>query len=286
MPETIERNDFPRMYRLADDKSVQAQRIFLRWNVVNFVALILGALVVALKEWIPGAPVISAVLLAAGAAMTFWLRKNRYERGWYRSRAVAESVKTLTWRYMMCAAPYDRSLDTPTATRLFNGVLHEIALQEPEVDPPEPVEVTAKMQAVRTWPAADRLEAYLAQRIADQREWYSKKSKQNARSGDRLLYLAAATQVLALVFALLLINFETLPDIVGVVASISASLLAWMQLKRYEDVSQAYLTAAKELSHIQGAAPARPSDDDLSRYVIDSENAVSREHTLWLAKRS
>jgi hypothetical protein len=286
MPERIERADLPPMDRRASDESGHAQVIFLRWTRFNFIALVLAALVVALKEWIPGAPVISAVLLAAGAAMTFWLRKNRYERRWYRCRAIAESVKTVSWRYMMCAAPYDSSLETYNAVKLLNDVLHDMASQEPDVQAPEPTEVTPKMQDVRRWPVADRLQAYLDERIAGQQSWYSRESQKNAQRAESFLYIAVATQVLALIFALLLIHFEWMPDVVGVFSSISASVLAWMQLKRYEDLAQAYLTAAKELSHIAGNAPAQPTDDDLSRFVIDSENAISREHTLWLAKRS
>jgi hypothetical protein len=286
MPERIDRADLPLMYRRAGDESDRAKALFFRWNRFNLIVLIVAALVAALKEWVPGAPVISAVLLAAGAAMTFWLRKNRYERRWYRCRAVAESVKTLSWRYMMCAAPYDRPLETYNAVRLLNDVFHEIASQEPDIQTPEPTEVTSKMQDVRRWPVTDRLQVYLEQRIAGQRNWYSNESQKNAQKAETFLYIAIGTQVLALIFALLLIYFEWMPDVVGVFSSISASVLAWMQLKRYEDLNQAYLTAAKELSRIAGNAPAQPTDHDLSRFVIDSENAISREHTLWLAKRS
>ena len=275
------------MYRNASAKSRKAQKIFLFWNVVNFIALALGALVVALKRWIPFAPVISAVLLAAGAALTFWLRKSRLEQRSYRCRAVAESVKTLSWRYMMCAAPYSRTLDTDTASRRLNSVLHDIAKQEREIEAPEATEVTQKMQELRDLPVTERLKAYMNLRIGSQKKWYSEQSKKNAKKAAIFLYIAAGTQVLALIFSLLLIPYETeLPDLVGVFSAVSASFLAWMQLKRHEDLSQAYLTAAKELTSIQGNEPEHPSDDDLSRYVIDSENAVSREHTLWLAKRT
>lgn len=41
------------------------------------------------------AAIVSAILLASGAVMSFWLRKENLERRWYNSRAVAESVKTL-----------------------------------------------------------------------------------------------------------------------------------------------------------------------------------------------
>src|SRR5690606_15189811 len=35
------------------------------------------------------------------------------DRIWYNARAVAESVKTLTWRYMMRAEPFQATEETP-----------------------------------------------------------------------------------------------------------------------------------------------------------------------------
>ena len=240
MPDVITRDDLPQMYRNASDKSGEAQKIFLFWNVVNYIALALGALVVALKKWIPYAPVISAVLLAAGAALTFSLRKSRLEQRWYRCRAVAESVKTLSWRYMMCAAPYNHTLDLEAASRLLNNVLHQIANEEPEAEAPEATEVTEKMQAMRSRLVIERLKAYMDLRIGKQKKWYSKESKKNAKKAEIFLYIAAGTQVLALIFSLLLIPYETeLPDLVGVFSAVSASFLAWMQLKRHEEIGRA-----------------------------------------------
>lgn len=93
------RKDLPEIYRKAADASATSQKLFLVWNLIDIAALTLAALILALNGWLhSGGAVAGAVLLAAGAVMTFWLRKSRYERRWYSSRAVAESVKTLSWR--------------------------------------------------------------------------------------------------------------------------------------------------------------------------------------------
>ena len=99
------------------------------------------------------------------------------------------------------------------------------------------------------------------------------------------MYVAVVTQVVALALALVLVS-KGAPDLVGVFAAISASALAWLTLKRYEDLAEAYQTAAKELSRIGSEAPSNATEEGLSQFVIDSENAMAREHTLWLAKRS
>jgi hypothetical protein len=284
-PKQITKGDLPKMYRDASDSSGRSQKRFLRWNLINFGVLVLAAAVSAFKDRIFQAPLISAILLAAGAVMTFWLRKSRLERHWYRSRAVAESVKTLSWRFMICASPFEHSLTEEEATRRLERVLHEIAGQESEIPAPELHEVTVKMKAVRKWSALQREELYLQERVKDQYEWYRREAEKNSKQGRHLMYAAVVAQVMALALALVLVS-KRAPDLVGVFAAISASALAWLTLKRYEDLAEAYQTAAKELSRIGSEAPANATEEELSRFVIDSENAISREHTLWVAKRS
>jgi len=286
------RAGLPEIYQKAGDASARWQKSFLQWNRINFIVLALAAAMSSLRSYLPtevlrgAAAIMGAALLASGAVMSFWLRKSRLERRWYSARAVAESVKTLSWRYMMTAAPFEGgSPDAEAkAAALFESFVHDIAEQE-EAPVPKIQEITAKMQEIRAWPRAARLTLYLQERLEEQRTWYAGNSERNEESGRRVLYMAVATQIVACVLALIPI-FREIPDFGGVFATVSASALAWMQLKKYEDLTQAYKTAAKELSRIgSGVAPGwTPSDAELSRFVLDTENAISREHTLWLAK--
>jgi Flp pilus assembly protein TadB len=284
-PKQIARADLPKMYRDASDSSARSQKLFFRWNLINFGVLVLAAAISAFKDASPQAPLVSAVLFAAGAVMTFWLRKSRLERHWYRSRAVAESVKTLSWRFMTCASPFEHSLTEEEATRRLERVLHDIATQEREIPAPELREVTPKMKTVREWTASQRGALYLQERVEDQYQWYTREARKDSKQGRQLMYAAVVTQVVALALALVMVA-KHIPDLVGVFAAVSASALAWLTLKRYEDLAEAYETAAKELSRIGSEAPTNATDESLSQFVIDSENAISREHTLWLAKRS
>ncbi len=223
--------DLPEIYQKADADAVRSQSVFLGWNAINLAVLTLGALVSTLKDWLGKAgPIAGAVLVASGAAMTFWLRKNRYERKWYRSQAEAQAASQ------------------------FDQVIHDIAKQE-DVPVPKPHEITKVMKEVRAKTPAERASLYLDERIEGQRGWYAKNSKKNETRSRRALYIAVATQVIALIFALLLIS-NKIPDLVGVFATVSASVLAWMQMKRYEDLAQAHSTAAKEVSKIGTGASA------------------------------
>jgi hypothetical protein len=72
---------------------------------------------------------------------------------------------------------------------------------------------------------------------------------------------------------------------VGVLTSLCASLLAWMQVKQYQELSQSYAIAAHELGLISVLAEHGQSEVDFSAFVADAETAMSREHTLWAARR-
>ena len=74
-------------------------------------------------------------------------------------------------------------------------------------------------------------------------------------------------------------------NFVGLLTTISASALSWLQLKQHQELKQAYTTATQELNFIVTLTDQLTTEDSFSKFVLDSENAVSREHTLWLAQR-
>jgi hypothetical protein len=63
-------------------------------------------------------------------------------------------------------------------------------------------------------------------------------------------------------------------------------LIAWMQLKRYQELSQSYGIAALELGMIIEEGKHVRNESGLSKFVLNSENGISREHTLWIARKS
>ena len=71
----------------------------------------------------------------------------------------------------------------------------------------------------------------------------------------------------------------------GLFTTISAAAISWLQLKQHQELKQAYTTAAQELIFIKASSNSIHTEEQLSRFVLDSENAISREHTLWLAQK-
>ena len=47
------------------------------------------------------------------------------ERTWYEGRAVAESVKTLAWRYSVCADPFPKEMSRAEAESNFVNAFHQ-----------------------------------------------------------------------------------------------------------------------------------------------------------------
>lgn len=72
---------------------------------------------------------------------------------------------------------------------------------------------------------------------------------------------------------------------IDVAAVIASSILGWMQIKRYDELASAYGLTANEIGIIKSRYISVRTQDDLSAFVSDSENAFSREHTQWAARR-
>jgi hypothetical protein len=70
-----------------------------------------------------------------------------------------------------------------------------------------------------------------------------------------------------------------------ILIAIAASLLTWMQAKRFSELSASYALTANEIGIVREQADDLVSDGTLSSFVGDSENAFSREHTQWVARK-
>ena len=58
-----------------------------------------------------------------------------------------------------------------------------------------------------------------------------------------------------------------------------------MQAKRYSELAASYALTAHEISLIREQALNPSTEEEFSKFVSDAENAFSREHTQWSARR-
>lgn len=281
--------DFPALYRAADTHSLEQQRQFFLLLGFQLTVLALTSLVVLLDTFQPLAHILRAILFFGVIALAIRLYSTKPDRRWYAARALAESVKTISWRYATRAEPFDS--DHKSARTHFLHSLKEIVEQNKEVagrftTDLDGVQITQTMDSLRLSALDKRLSAYIDYRVIDQQNWYSRKSRFNADWAGRLF--AALVSLLAIGGLLSLVQIAYRQASIwptDFVIAVAASLLAWIQAKRFSELSAAYTLAAVEISRIRAQGAEIDDEVSFSHFVGDAENAFSREHTQWAARR-
>jgi SMODS and SLOG-associating 2TM effector domain 1 len=126
----------------------------------------------------------------------------------------------------------------------------------------------------------------LCERIQDQRVWYTRKAATNKRSARKWVAAGIAAYAIA---AALAVGRVRLPDRVwpiGPVLVLASSILGWMQVKKFSELAATYTVAAHEIGLLRPKLDDVTSESELSDFVNDAELAFSREHTLWMARRT
>lgn len=288
----MEDKDFPAFYNSADSASLKAQFYYFGALKCYLFLLILAAFVsYAWPENVYGA-ISSAALFLITLGILVWLKVQKPEDIWYNGRAVAESVKTRTWRWIMKSEPYNEDIPEEQAQRELLNDLKSILSQNRSLSQvldwsPELGEaISEKMKAIRALPWSQRLETYLRDRIDNQSVWYSKKSQLNKRLAKRWFIVSIILHSSAVLLLLFRIKepFSSLP--IEVIATAAGAVLTWVQAKKHNELNSSYALAAHEIVLIKGESVSVNNERQLSEFVINSESAFSREHTQWAARKS
>jgi hypothetical protein len=290
----MEHSDYPALYQAAEDASMGGQNTYKRLVQADLALVVAGALLGALAFLVPKD---YAAYFAAGAAIVllgsvvakFVAKQRSDDKEWFDGRAVAESVKSLTWRHMMRLEPFE---DDTTCDQKFIDELDAIrearsGLQFRVGALGEGAEqITPRMREVRQKPVEERRDLYIKERLEDQANWYAGKSEDNRRLASRLFWAALAAQFVALALAVWRVAVPTAGlSLVGPLLALAAAFTAWTQLGRNDELSQSYALANQELLSIKALADTVDTEQQLSKVVRDGEGAISREHTMWIAKR-
>lgn len=292
----MELKDFPNYYQAADNISIKSQKAYLNIIRVDLISMIIAALLaiysfqdVNQKFWIY---CFTGFFLLVGLILTIVLKSKKYEDVWYQGRALAESSKTLTWRFITCAEYFEQSLSLNTVKERFIERIREVANEFKDLSASMDSKIlnqeiiTSKMLEVRNLSMNERKEYYIKNRIEDQQDWYSKKAEWNKGRYNFWFWIILASQFFAIVSVVILMNNpDSNWNIVGLLTTIASSAISWLQIKQHQEQKQAYTTASEELNFIKELSYNVNSENQLSEFILDSENAISREHTLWLAQR-
>jgi SMODS and SLOG-associating 2TM effector domain 3/SMODS and SLOG-associating 2TM effector domain 1 len=285
----MQEQDFPALYRSADDLSLESQRHFFGALCVHLVTLVIAAIlsIAGTPHWSVAVAQLLALLGALGCSI--YLFTVRPDKFWYAGRAVAESIKTITWRYVCKAEPFQG--DDTSAHRDFRQTLKQIVEQNRDVCQAlkkhlDGQQITSVMEQMRARPLEERRSTYADCRILNQLKWYAGKASFNRKMSQHFFWALIIVNSIAVIFAVLRMVFMDCPFWpTDVFVAIAASLLSWMQAKRFSELAASYALAAHEIGLIKEQSLLPSTPEEFSVFVGDAENAFSREHTQWVARK-
>lgn len=281
--------DFPALYESADQAAKDAQKHFFRALVGNLACIVISAGMSAANIQTQLFAALQIIPLLGSLGLTIYLAAMQPQRFWYGARALAESVKTVLWRYVMRAEPFNTPDDI--ARVAFVDSLKKILnanrqISSHAIEMTTNRQITDAMRAIRALPLAERIKLYERGRVEDQHTWYQKKAGTNKRLAGTWFGILICVNVAAIGFALGKVFCPTTnfwPTDVLVAAA--GAVLTWLQTKRYQELAASYALTTHEIGLLRAALPTDPTDEQFSVYVGDAENAFSREHTQWQARR-
>jgi len=163
-------------------------------------------------------------------------------------------------------------------------ILDELEQSELPTAPVAADDITTKMTALRLADLATRKDAYEHDRINDQLRWYNSRAGGHAKKAKTWFIVTVGASVLGIVAAGIKFVGVWDVDMLGVFGAVASAAIAWNQLNQHRNQVSAYTLTAQDLRLIR-AQIAIVDDAQWPTFVSDSEDAISREHTLWLARR-
>lgn len=288
--------DYPGVYQASDKSSKSAQKYYTLIIAIDLLAMILAAAMsiynYSSTDSKQSIYVISGILLLLGLILSIVVLTRKFEDTWYQGRALAESCKTLTWRFMTCSELFENSLSNQEAETRFVNRISILSTKFTHLNKTMDSSllnqdfISALMRSVRGLNLDERKTYYIENRLKDQKQWYATKASFNKNKYNMWFSVIIISQALSLISVAALITCPSANwNFIGLFTTLASSAISWLQLKQHQELKQAYTTAVQELNAILALSATISTEVEFSQFVLDSENAVSREHTMWLAQK-
>lgn len=282
--------DFPAIYQEADSISNKTQKCYLLVLKLYLTILIVASILFTYFNNVWEVKIVNAILSLIILALSFVFFFYDFQGIWYNARAVAESIKTSCWRFAIKAEPYNVE-DEQADELLLNTMKHIVDMNH---DFQKHItacfscneELPDSLTKIRLLPVEKRRDFYHNYRVLDQRNWYKNKSEYNNKKSKlffALLVLLSLVISIFLFFSLSETNSFNYP--VEILLSLLSIIFTWVQTKKYKELNKSYALASYEIGFISSQKNKITSEEQLSKYVDNSENAFSREHTQWIARK-
>lgn len=289
----VKDSDLPALYKSADSTSNSSQKKYFIGIGSYLILILLATFFTFVSDNSPNqtSRIISAVLFFITLAIMVWLKVTKPDDIWYNARAVAESVKTRAWRWMLKASPYEDSEDPKVMSREFVKDLTSIFSENKSLvgklnlNQNGDSAITEKMIDIRALPLAERLSVYRENRIINQELWYFRKARDNKFYGQVWFGLTILTHSMAILLLLINIANPELKMPIEIVAVGASGILTWLQAKKHNELASSYTLTFHEIMLIKSEVVHISTQEELSTYIINCENAFSREHTQWVARK-
>ncbi|WP_050746913.1 MULTISPECIES: DUF4231 domain-containing protein [unclassified Shinella] len=282
---------YPVLFIGADQASNESQRKFL-WLVRGEYFFLLVAAFFSLG-WSDTRTfyIAYAVAFVVPMALMAYRSVKKPEKTWYQARALAESVKTLSWRFAMRAEPFDddKAID---ARRDFQHLVRDVLKMNHAVSDAlgglsaSGEQLPNEMQTIREFGLEQRREYYLKNRVSEQRVWYEMKAKSNKRAASIWFWISLVAYALGLFFILTRIvdpsniGWPTEPLVV-----FASAAIGWTQIKKFNELAAAYSLTAQEIGLTEVLIRDARTNASFSAAINEAELAFSREHTQWSARQ-
>ena len=127
----MQNSEFPNYFQASDSASLKAQKNYFNITRIDLLSMILASALAIYNYQSTQSKlfvyVISGLLLLVGLVLTIILKTKKYEDVWYQGRALAESCKTLTWRFVCCSEYFENSLGISEAKKRFVERIKELS---------------------------------------------------------------------------------------------------------------------------------------------------------------
>jgi SMODS and SLOG-associating 2TM effector domain 3/SMODS and SLOG-associating 2TM effector domain 1 len=290
----LDEGELPALYRIADAAAVRAQARYYAEIRTQLAMLVLGTLA-GLTGQLTDVDEFAFVGVAAYIVLVVVrvnIKVGSTDRIWYESRLIAESVKSLAWRYSVGGAPFsvDPDADPEVADLALRdriaGLLGDVS-HVPLPDPRQGTEqITASMRSLRAASRDERIRVYAAYRLRVQLNWYAERATVHARRGARLDTTMLVASGIAVFF-----GFAQALDIVdanflGLAGIVAAVVATWSATTHYSKQAADYASAAHQLALVETVIAHQDTEEKWAAFVDDAEDGISREHTSWRVTRA
>jgi len=286
--------DFPCYYIDSNAASKRAQNTYKGLVWFTLLLMLTSTILVSIDPLItakvPHFDAINGAILFLSGLVTVYLNLRSPERRWYLGRAIAESIKTLSWRYMMHAEPFVND-DDKADLQIFTDRILAINKQAnkgkfiPKPNKAHNHVITPKMEEIRALTYDQRKAFYAANRIAEQIEWYGNKSEKNGLIAKICTIIIIICQFLAAIYLFEFIEKIKIVNVNNILIFLATSVISIVELNKYKEIYQSYALTKQELNIIRTKFRQVKDDTELNEFVLEAEQAISREHTMWLARR-